>query len=111
MLTTMPGVILVSDQDIRSNLPRDEQPDFKQFADLKGVQIGIREASRKYNLNAAIISRWVKRGLIKTYGEKSVRGGCSIIIDEADVAYCVFVRNNNPGRGKWLFNPDGTSRK
>lgn len=101
----------MSDQDIRSNFPRDEQPDFKQFAHLKGIRIGIREAGRKYNINAAIISRWVKRGLIQEYGEKSVRGGCSMMIDEADVAYCVFVRNNHPGRGHWLFKPDGTSRR
>jgi hypothetical protein len=111
MLTTYPGVVLVNDEDIRANLPREERTDYQQFANLRGARIGIREAGRKYNLSSVTISQWVSHGLIREYGKESVRGGYKLLIDEADVAYCVYIRSRNPGRGHWLFNKDGTPRK
>lgn len=110
MLTTYPGVVLVNDEDIRANLPREERADYQQFANLKGVRIGISEAARKYNLSDSTIRQWMERDLIKSYGRKSVRGGHTTLIDEADVAYCAYVRDTKPGKGHWLFKPDGTPR-
>jgi hypothetical protein len=111
MLTTYPGVVLVSDADIRNNLPREDRPDYQQFASLKGVRIGIREAGRKYHVSQVTISQWASRGLIKEYGKESVRGGWKVLIDEADIAYCSYVRSKRPGKGHWLFNDNGTPRK
>jgi hypothetical protein len=110
MLTTYPGVVLVNDEDIRANLPREERADYQQFASLRGVRIGIREAARKYNLSDSTIRQWIDRDLITSYGRKAVRGGHTTLIDEADVAYCAYVRDSKPGKGHWLFKPNGTPR-
>lgn len=110
MLTTYPGVILVSDEDIHDNLPREQRPDYQQFASLKGIRIGIREAARKYNLSDSTIRQWIDRNLITSYGRKAVRGGHTTLIDEADVAYCAHIRDTKPGKGHWLFKPNGTPR-
>ncbi len=110
MLTTFPGVVLVSDEDIRNNLPKEDRPDYQQFASLKGIRIGIREAARKYKLGHTTIRHWIASGHILVYGDEPVRGGYKTMIDEADIAYCAYVRSHNPGKGHWLFKQDGTPR-
>lgn len=84
---------------------KEDIPEYKRFAHLKGTAIGIGEASRKYNIPHPTISRWVQRGFITRLGTGKNR---IVFIDEADIAYCAQIAHTRPGSGKWLFNPDGT---
>lgn len=83
-----------------------ETPEYLQVSHLRGVAIGVREASRKYKVPSPTISRWIKRGIISIIGKSANK----LLIDEADVAYCSNIRSQKPGAGKWLFNSDGTPR-
>jgi hypothetical protein len=103
--------LLVKQRDVYQMIPRKEQPEYLKYAHLQGVGIGLREASRKYGISPQTIRHWIKRELILIIGERTVRGGCQFLIDEADVAYCVEVRSRSPGKGHWLFRPNGTPRK
>jgi predicted site-specific integrase-resolvase len=100
MLNT--GGVLVRESDM-DRIPREERPEYKRFAHLIGVQIGIGEGGRKYGIPQQTISRWVKRGIIKRLSQ----AGQKILIDEADLAYCSEIQRSNPGQGKWLFDPNG----
>jgi hypothetical protein len=79
-------------------------PEYQRHAHLKGHPISIGNASRKYGIPQPTISRWVSRGIITKLGMDKNR----VLIDEADIAYCAEIRSQNPGAGRWLFNPDGT---
>lgn len=81
-----------------------ETPEYQRVAHLRGREISISEASRKYGVPQVTITRWVQRGLIERLGTDKNR----VMIDEADIAYCAEIRRQNPGAGRWLFNPDGT---
>ena len=100
MLNT--GGVLVRESDV-NHIPREDRPEYKQYANLVGVQIGIGEGGRKYGIPQQTISRWVQRGYIKRLSQ----AGQKILIDEADLAYCSLVYKSNPGSGKWLFDPGG----
>jgi predicted site-specific integrase-resolvase len=102
---TFHGALLVSESDVLAGLPKSERPEYKKYAHLKGVGIGINEAGRKYGVAGVTIMRWYRRGLIAQVGRQ---GAQKILIDEADAAYCAEVLHNNPGQGIWLFNSDGT---
>lgn len=100
--------IILSEIDIQSQLPREEQPQYKLVAHLKGVPIGIREGGRKYDVPSPTISVWVDNGYIKVLGDKTVRGGHQKLIDEADLAYCAVLYHADPRQGRKIFNADGT---
>ena len=74
------------------------------FPELKGEKIWIAEAARKYKVPQPNLSRWAERGFIKKLGKFKNR----VLLDEADVAYCVAVARDRSGTGRWLFNDDGT---
>ena len=96
---------LISEDQLKMNLPKHDRADYQQFEHLKGVAIGLREAGRKYGVTYPTISRWVKIGYIALLGKNGQRS----LLDEADVAYCSWIYKNNGGsQGKWLFNPNGT---
>jgi hypothetical protein len=78
--------------------------EYQKHVHLNGVAITLSEASRKYDLPLTTVHNWVRTGLIEIIGKEKNR----ILLNESDVAYCSEVRKNNPGQGKWLFNPDGT---
>jgi hypothetical protein len=83
---------------------RFETPEYKKVAHLRGNGIAISEAGRRYNIHPSNITRWRQRGLIDTVASKGNR----ILVDEADVAYCVSVRDaRGPGQGIWLFDENG----
>jgi len=86
------------------HIPKEELPAYKKHAHLQEVEIGIGEAAREYNLNQPTISKWVKAGYIRVIGHE----GQKVLIDKADVAYCAEIYHGRGGRGKWLFNTDGT---
>ena len=106
-MNTTTGEYLMNEVDIQAQLPREEQPEYKRYAHLKGVGVGIREGARKYKLDPTTISRWAEKGYIISLGSIAVRGGQKLLIDEADLAYCAEIYHRNPGKGKKSFSPDG----
>jgi hypothetical protein len=106
-MNTTTGEYLMSEVDIQAQLPREEQPEYKHHAHLKGVGIGIGDGARKYGINHGTISRWVKEGYIASLGSTPVRGGYKVLIDEADLAYCIEIYNRDRGQGKRVFAPTG----
>lgn len=61
--------------------------------------IGIREASRKYNIPDRTISRWVERGLIRVLVEPEKRGQVTLIY-EPDLIAILPQYDGTRGRGK-----------
>lgn len=93
----------ISQQSVYSLLPRESQPEYLETMNLRGNQISINEAGRKYHLNTSTITRWMQRGIIRQIG----KNGNKTMVDEGDVAYCARVIRLNKGRGKWVFDKDG----
>jgi excisionase family DNA binding protein len=83
---------------------KEDLPEYRDHAHLKGVEIGVNEASRRYGVSNRTIGRWVKQGYIACLR----RDGQRVLIDEADVAYCARIHRTRGGQGRWLFNQDGT---
>lgn len=107
---TIRAVIIKGEIAVDENsLPihKEDLPEYKKHAHLKGTTIWISEAARKYGIASPTIAIWVQRGIIETLGHEKNRR----LIDEADVAYCAEVYRKRKGQGKWLFNPDGTPYK
>jgi hypothetical protein len=102
MVTTSPEVLL-RESDVRAQLPREEQPEYKRFSHLRGVEISISAGARKYGIPNQTICRWVQKGYIQTLGQLSNKK----MIDEADLAYCAQFYKTNPGQGKWTFTKEG----
>ena len=101
---TINETLLICQDDLITALPKEQQPEYKKFADLAGLGIGMREASRKYHINHKTISRWVERGFIKILS----REGRKVLIDARDMAYCAEIYfSKNAGQGRWLFNAHG----
>ncbi len=102
-----PGGILVSEDDLDVTLPKEERPEYILFAHLSNVPITLNQASKKYGIACSTISRWIDKGYITVLVEREKRGQ-KILLNEQDIAYCAYVYKENRGRGKWVFNPDGT---
>lgn len=85
-----------------------EQQQFSKKPELESIPIGINEGAKKYGVPQPTITRWVHKGYIRILGNKKVRGGMRILIDEGDLEYCSNIHNFNPAPGRKLFNPDGT---
>jgi hypothetical protein len=87
---------------------REKLPEFQQFKHLKRQPIGIREAARKYGPDYGVYNelliRWRNAGWIEQLG----RHGKRVLLDEQQVAYCSLIYSRSSGRGKRVFNPDGT---
>jgi hypothetical protein len=103
------GEIVVSEQDALAQKPtlKEDLPEYQRHAHLKGVEIWVREAERKYGISTTTILKWVNAGYISRLSDDGYR----TFIDEADVAYCAEIYNKRGGQGKWLFNRDGTPYK
>jgi predicted site-specific integrase-resolvase len=101
--------LVVDEDEVRAKTiqRKEDLPEYKKHAHLKGVPIWVSEAARKYQITDRTIINWVERGFIKTLGyEKNRR-----LLDEADVAYCAEIYNQNKGQGKWTFDKYGLPRK
>ncbi|MFZ5884053.1 MAG: hypothetical protein ACOYYI_09765 [Chloroflexota bacterium] len=103
------GKMVVSEEEVREQTVarKEDLPEYKKHAHLKGVPIWISEAERKYGVANPTISVWVKRGIIKVIGHDKNRK----LIDEADMAYCAEIYNQRKGQGKWLFDKNGLPYK
>jgi hypothetical protein len=106
-MNTTTGEYLMSELDIQAQLPREEQPEYKRYAHLKGIGIGLRDGARKYGINSGTLSRWVEKGYIASLGSVPVRGGHKLLVDEQDLAYCIEIYNRDRGQGKRVFASDG----
>jgi excisionase family DNA binding protein len=101
---TVDGETIVSEASIRELTPKEQLPEYKKYAHLKGASIWISEASRMYNIPDPTIVRWVAKGIIQRLGTDKNK----VLIDQADIAYCAEIYQTHRGQGKWLFNTDGT---
>ena len=83
---------------------KEDTPEYQAVAHLRGTPIWISEASRKYGIPTGTLTRWAQRGLIRRLGKEKNR----VLVDEADVAYCVTVYRRRGGkRGRRLFDENG----
>jgi transposase-like protein len=104
------GEVVVSEEEVRSEaievkgLRKEDLPEYKKHAHLKGQIIWIREAERQYGIPADTLSEWYRKGYIRKLGNE----GKKILLDEADVAYCSEIYKKSGKQGRILFNPDGT---
>jgi len=72
----------------------------EQFDHLRGNLISMSDAAEKYQVHTGTISQWVQRGYLKFHGWDRNRK----LIDEADVAYMVTIRQAKHVRpGKKIF--------
>ena len=93
---------VMKNQDIPTT--KEETPEYQQYKHLAGKPIHISEAARQYEIPQQTVSRWVQQGIISIIGKEMNR----ILIDRADMAYCAYIKKNNPGQGRRLFNKNGT---
>jgi len=100
------GEIVVNEQDAKAKVPKEELQEYRKHSHLRGVGIGIREASRKYGIADVTIINWSRGGIIHRLGTDKNK----ILIDEADVAYCAEIHQKYGKQGRKLFNSDGTPR-
>ncbi len=105
---TLNGEMAVSKQSAvqaaRQGVPKEKLPEYRQFEHLKGQEIWVAEAGRKYGLYTSTLTRWASDGIIR----KLRIVGNKVFLNEQDVAYCAFVYGQFGGQGKRIFNPDGT---
>ncbi|MEW6287658.1 MAG: helix-turn-helix domain-containing protein [Chloroflexota bacterium] len=102
--------IVVSEDEVKDQavIRKEDLPEYKKHAYLKGVPIWISEAERKYGIPNPTIWRWMKSGIIARLG----MDGNKTLIDEADVAYCAEIyRSRNTKQGRRLFDNNGLPYK
>lgn len=100
--------VVVSEDEVRSTgLRKEDLPEYRQFANLHDIGIGIREASRKYGIHPATLSVWAKKGVIKIISVESNR----TLLDEQDVAYACYIYKRNGKQGRKIFDKDGLPYK
>ncbi|OQX64407.1 MAG: hypothetical protein B5M51_03930 [Anaerolinea sp. 4484_236] len=92
--------------EIATQPKKEDLEEYKQFAHLKGEQISISNAGKKYNLSTSTLTRWSQAGYIV----RIENDGYRVYLNEQDVAYCVAVKERK-GQGKRIFNKDGTPYK
>ena len=97
------GAMVVSEDTIPKR--KEDLPEYKKYAHLDGIRIGVGEAARKYKIPDSTIHRWA---VSKKIIEVLARDGQKVLLNEQDVAYCAEVYVQHKGQGKWIFNPDGT---
>ena len=87
-----------------SGIRKEDLPEYKKLASLRGQSISIAEASRKYTINFSTLRRWVQRGFVQVLGTDKNK----TLLNEQDAAFCAEIYKVNHGQGRWLFNTDGT---
>lgn len=106
--------LVVDEDEVRAKTVqrKEDLPEYKKHASLKGNEIGLSEAANKYGVNAITIFGWFKKGIISEIRRVTGLGGEKILLDEADVAYCVEVYKSIGGRqGKRVFDEHGMPYK
>lgn len=88
-------------------LRKEDLLEWKAVEHLKGIGIGVGEASGKYGVGFSTIFRWYQKKLIGEVERVTVQGGEKILLDERDVAYCVSVYRKIGGQGRRVFDKNG----
>ena len=97
------GAMVVSEDTLP--IRKENLPEYRKYAHLEDIRIGVGEAARKYKIPVSTIHRWaVSKKIIKILA----RDGQKVLLNEQDVAYCAEVYIQHKGQGKWIFNSDGT---
>jgi len=102
--------LVVDEDEVRAKtiLRKEDLPEYKKHAHLKGTSIWISEAERVYNIPNPTISRWVQMGFIKKLGVH----GNKVMIDRADMAYCAEIYHSRQTKqGRRLFEKNGLPYK
>lgn len=102
--------IVVSESDAQGAgkpLRKEDLPEWKKHAHLKGAEIGVGEGARKYDIPVSTLHRWAIKSIVKIVG----REGQKVLLDEADVAYAAEVYRERGGQGRWLFDESGLPYK
>lgn len=96
------GTVLVNQQDAEAHSPIWNREGYD--SSLRFVEIGIVEASERYDIAHPTISRWVKSGkitLLRQDGRKK-------LISEGDVKYYAGLYHAQGGaQGRWIFDKSG----
>ena len=101
------GDMIVSENSVREKTRKEDLPEYKQFLDLKGKGLGLRESAEKYNVPVSTLRGWVMKKIIAVIGTD----GRKTLLDQADVAYCAKIYHVIGGQGRRIFNLDGTPYK
>jgi hypothetical protein len=101
--------LVVDEDEVRTKTiqRKEDLPEYKKHAHLRGKEIWVSEAARKYNLLHPSILKWVKAGVIRQIG---IRGN-KVLLDEADVAYCAEIYHLFGKQGRKLFDEHGLPYK
>ncbi len=102
--------IVVAESEVQQQgkaLRKEDLPEWKKHAHLKGYEIGVGEGARKYDIPVSTLHRWAMKNIVKIVR----REGQKVLLDEADVAYCAEVYSRRKGQGKWLFDENGLPYK
>ncbi|GAP05218.1 hypothetical protein ATHL_00047 [Anaerolinea thermolimosa] len=111
------GEMVVNEDEVRGEaiqekgLRKEDLPEWKKYAYLNNVEIGLSEAATKYNIPQVTLFRWYKKGIITEIRRAVVSGGEKIFLNEQDVAYCAEIYKQRKGQGKWLFDSKGLPYK
>jgi len=101
------GDMIVSEASVKEKTPKEGLPEYKQFIDLKGKGLGVRESADKHNIPLSTLQGWVTKKIVAILGTE----GRKILLDQADVSYCAEIYHAIGGQGRRIFNPDGTPYK
>ncbi len=107
------GEMVVSEEEVRGEaiqekgLRKEDLPEYKKNAHLRGQGIGINEASKEFRVPYITLYQWMSSGIIHKIG----RQGQKVLLDKADVAYCAEIYHQRGIKGRKLFNSDGTPYK
>ncbi|WP_322793752.1 hypothetical protein [Bellilinea sp.] len=103
------GEMVVSEDEVRNQavIRKEDLPEYKKHAHLKGVPIWILKAAEKYRVPFSTLRGWVTKGYIKVIGSE----GKKVLLNEQDVAYCAEIYHQRKGQGKWLFDENGLPYK
>ncbi|NCP87627.1 hypothetical protein GW781_13380 [bacterium] len=75
--------LVVSEDDVRDEaapLCKEDLPEYKLHAHLKGVEIGLAEAAEKYKMNTSTIFGWFQKGIISEIRRITALGGKKILL-------------------------------
>jgi len=98
------GDMVVSESSVKAKARKEDLPEYKKHAELANETIWVSKAARDYDIPHPTISRWTQLGYIRKMGKQ----GNKTLLNAQDMAYCAEVYNVRKGKGKRIFNPDGT---
>jgi hypothetical protein len=100
------GEMVVSEDTLpkKKEKRKEDLPEYKKYAHLRDVGIGIGEAAKRYAIPKTTLYQWFLKGYINSVG----RNGQKVLLNEQAVAYCAGVYHRFGTKGRRLFNSDGT---